>query len=293
MKYIFKEGMNNVYKNKLMSLASATTLIATLLVCGILFMFLFNVADNAPRLNDYLEMKVYCFPNISEEEAEPVTKFIQSKMDNSIVKEFKKVTKEEWLEHAKQVEGVGKLKDDLSAEDLFVSFNVKLSDWEQREAFKEEVMALKEVDKVDYQDVIVTFITGLTTWVPIICLALALLLIILSIFVIFNTVKLTVFARRKEIVIMKYVGAKDGFIKGPFIIEGFFIGLLSALLAFVVIGFAYNGAYDRLVEFFASTKLELLEFYDMRWGILGIFIFIGSFTGVIASLFSIRKYLKV
>ena len=293
MKYIFKEGMNNVYKNKLMSLASATTLIATLLVCGVLFMFLFNVADNTPRLNDYLEMKVYCFPNISEEDAGPVEKFLAKKQENSIVKEFKRVSKEEWLEHAKQVEGVGKLKDDLAAEDLFVSFNVKLTDWEQRESFKEEILRLKEVEEVDYQDVIVNFITGITTWVPLICIALALLLIILSIFVIFNTVKLTVFARRKEIVIMKYVGAKDGFIKGPFIIEGFFIGLLSALLAFVIIGFAYNGAYENLVGFFSPTKIKLLEFYDMRWQVLGIFLLIGSFTGVIASLFSIRKYLKV
>ena len=121
------------------------------------------------------------------------------------------------------------------------------------------------------------------------------LLLIISIFIISNTIKLTVHARRKEISIMKYVGATNGFIRWPFVVEGMIIGIFASLISIVIVG----GAYNLLAEQFANTQfiqiigVNLVTFQDMLSSIIIVYLLLGIGIGALGSIISMRKYLKV
>ena len=120
-------------------------------------------------------------------------------------------------------------------------------------------------------------------------------LIAVSIFIISNTIKLTVYARRKEISIMKYVGATNSFIRWPFIVEGIIIGLLSGVISLVIISVLYMVVSRNVtfVNFLANLGLKLLEFNEMFNFILIVYLVLGMGIGIIGSSLSMRKYLKV
>ena len=121
------------------------------------------------------------------------------------------------------------------------------------------------------------------------------ILILISLFIISNTIKLTVHARRKEISIMKYVGATNGFIRTPFIIEGVIIGLISGLLSIIVVGSGYNYIATQLAQSETWQKLgiELLSFGDMLWQIILVYMLLGVGIGIVGSSISMKKYLEV
>ena len=120
-------------------------------------------------------------------------------------------------------------------------------------------------------------------------------LIAVSIFIISNTIKLTVYARRKEISIMKYVGATNSFIRWPFIVEGIIIGLLSGIISLVIISGLYMVVSRNVtfVNFLANLGLKLLEFNEMFNFILIVYLVLGMGIGILGSSLSMRKYLRV
>ena len=122
-----------------------------------------------------------------------------------------------------------------------------------------------------------------------------LLLVVISIFIIANTIKLTVHARRKEISIMKYVGATNGFIRWPFIVEGMIIGIVASLISIVIVGGAYNILANQLVnaDFMQIMNASLVSLQDMLSSIIFVYMLLGIGIGVLGSVISMRKYLKV
>ena len=121
-----------------------------------------------------------------------------------------------------------------------------------------------------------------------------LLLIIISIFIISNTIKLTVHARRKEISIMKYVGATNNFIRWPFIVEGMIIGIISSLISIVIVGGAYSALAEQAVHAdFMKMNMSLVSFKDMISSIIFVYMLLGIGIGATGSVISMRKYLKV
>ena len=121
------------------------------------------------------------------------------------------------------------------------------------------------------------------------------LLICISIFIIANTIKLAVHARRKEISIMKYVGATNGFIRWPFMVEGIIIGILSALITVVILGFTYNIVIDKMSQNDTMQIIgySFLNFSDMLSLLLTVYIIMGIGIGTIGSAISMKKYLEV
>ena len=121
------------------------------------------------------------------------------------------------------------------------------------------------------------------------------LLVIISIFIISNTIKLTVHARRKEISIMKYVGATNGFIRWPFIVEGMIIGVLASVISIIIVGISYSYIAESLVnsEFLQTINMSLVTFGDMFNSIIFVYMLLGIGIGALGSIISMRKYLKV
>lgn len=122
-----------------------------------------------------------------------------------------------------------------------------------------------------------------------------LLLIFISVFIIANTIKLTVHARRKEISIMKYVGATNNFIRWPFIVEGMIIGIMASAISIVIVGIVYNIIADNLVnsQFMKLINMSLVSFGDMFNSIIITYMLLGIGIGAFGSIISMRKYLKV
>ncbi len=299
IKYILKEGFSNAYRNKLMSLASISIITAALILFGIFYLILVNLNHNLDILAKQPQMEAFCLPELTDEQVDAVEYEIKN---NAEIETYKKVTKKEAFEKLKKYLNEGNVEDIngniLEGYDesfMNVSFIIQIKDPINSHKIAEDLENMSGVQNVTYSQQTIDFIESAGNWVKIISTVLIGVLLIVSLFIISNTIRLTVFARRKEINIMKYIGATDWFIRWPFVFEGIIIGCVGALFAFLLVAYIYS-----LVEpKFASNILELgNEFtmisFESIWGkMLGFYLLISVLIGSAGSIMSIRKHLKV
>ena len=299
IKYILKEGFSNAYRNKLMSLASISIITAALILFGIFYLILVNLNHNLDILAKQPQMEAFCLPELTDEQVDAVEYEIKN---NPEIETYKKVTKKEAFEKLKKylnegnVEDVnGNILEGYDESFMNVSFIVQIKDPVNSHKIAENLENMSGVQNVTYSQQTIDFIESVGNWVKIISTVLIGVLLIVSLFIISNTIRLTVFARRKEINIMKYIGATDWFIRWPFVFEGIIIGCIGALFAFLLVAYIYS-----LVEpKFASNILELGNEFTMIsfeniWGkMLGFYLVISVLIGSAGSIMSIRKHLKV
>ena len=180
------------------------------------------------------------------------------------------------------------------------SIVVKLDDLEKNEEVQRQIDAIR-INDTDYIDDIlssdktINALINIANGIKIVTGVLLVLLITISVFIISNTIKLTVHARRKEISIMKYVGATNSFIRWPFIVEGIIIGIVSALLTMLIIYGGYTIVAEKIVGVFANIQLNvtLLSFNEIYKLILIVYLALGIGIGVLGSVISMKKYLDV
>ena len=155
-------------------------------------------------------------------------------------------------------------------------------------------MKLDNIKKITSKDETVTALINLANGIKVVTGVILVLLIIISIFIIANTIKLTVHARRKEISIMKYVGATNGFIRWPFIVEGMIIGIIASAISIVIVGLAYNGIADQLVnsQFMQIINMSLVSFSEMLSSIILVYMLLGIGIGVVRKCYFNEKILK-
>lgn len=294
VQYVLKQGVVNSYRNKLMTLASVSTVAASLLIFGIFLFLAINLNYNMKLLTAQPEMEIFLRAEINDDKAAVIENVIKSDPN---IESYTKVTKAQAMEKAKKLMG-----DDaklLEGEDnsfLPISFIVKLKDSLKSNVVAEEYKRLPEVDDVTYYMDVINMIAKLNNWMKVIALIILVILLAVSTFIISNTIKLTVFARRKEINIMKYIGATDWFIRWPFIVEGLLIGLFGSLIAFVLVSYGYNAIEIRFNQDFISvgtSMLKLLKINDFGLKVLGVYAVVGVLVGINGSALSMRKYLRV
>ena len=176
-----------------------------------------------------------------------------------------------------------------------VAYDVTLTDLELNDEVQESILQLNNVKKIVSSNQVISQVINLARGVKAITAVILVLLIVISIAIIANTIKLTVHARRKEISIMKYVGATNSFIRWPFLVEGVIIGVVAGLLSVAIIGLAYTGIANSLAEttFFELANWELLSFSDMFNLILTVYLGLGMGIGILGSGISMKKYLEV
>ena len=176
------------------------------------------------------------------------------------------------------------------------SYVVTLTDLTKSKAVQDQISTYTDVvKKINSKDEVTSTLINLANGIKIVTGVILILLVVISIFIIANTIKLTVHARRKEISIMKYVGATNNFIRWPFIVEGMIIGILASIISIVIVGFAYNFVAEKLVnaEFMQLINMSLISFSDMFSSIIFVYMLLGIGIGVLGSVISMRKYLKV
>jgi len=294
VKFILKDGVKNIYRNKLMSLASISIIVASLTTFGIFYLMIINFNHNVMGLREQPEMQVFCNPELDDVGVKLVENAL---VQNSNIKQVTIVTKEQAFEKVKHL--LGDNVDVLEGMDnsfLPVSFIIKLNEPETSQELLVHLQDINGVDKVTYPQKTVEFISRFTRGIQVISTLLTAILLIVSVFIITNTIKLTVFARRKEISIMKYIGATNWFIRWPFIIEGVIIGIIGSIVGFLISGYGYNELEVRFTKellLSGTSIITMLKLNEVGLLIFLLYLVLGCTVGAFGSMISIRKYLKV
>jgi len=288
-RYIIKEGILNVYRNKLMSVASISVVTVSLIILGILLLVTINFNYNTEALKKQPEMEIFCDYMLDDAQVQVIEEKIKN---NIMINDYKMITKKEAFLKVKEfLEGKEDILEGINEDFLPVSFKVNLINLEDTKRVVNELESIKGVSKVRYSQKEIELIFKITYWTRLVSIILISILITSSIFIISNTIKLTVFARRKEIGIMKYIGATDWFIRWPFIVEGIIIGLIGAIFSFVIVGYSYSLSLNNLVQ--NMKIIKFIRISDIGINILIIYLLSGAFVGAVGSYISIRKYLRV
>ena len=292
--YLLGEGFRNVFKNKKSTGASLIIMCATMLIFGLFFVIGENVNYIMEEVEAQQGMQVFLNKDATEEQIQQAGEQIRA-IDYVATAQY--VSKEDALNSLK--ERFGENGDLLNGyyekNPLKPSYVVTLTDLEQSDNVYAQIEQLDNVSNIEVRDKTIDALIGVANGIRIVSGVILILLIVISIFIIANTIKLTVHARRKEISIMKYVGATNGFIRWPFIVEGIIIGVISAMISIVLLGVSYNFAIDKLLDSSVATMVSfnLLTFSDMFALVLTVYLILGIGIGVIGSTISMRKYLEV
>lgn len=293
--YLLGEGFRNVFNNKKSSGASLAIMCATMLIFGVFFLIVENINNMVTTLEEQQGMQVFIKAEATEAQIEQIGEQIKA-LDG--VNTITYVSKEDALNSMKE-----KLKDKQSLlsgwdEDnpFRASYVVTLTDLKLSSSIQEEIYnSIDNIYNIESRDETINALVAIANGVRIVSATILILLILISVFIIANTIKLTVHARRKEISIMKYVGATDGFIRWPFIIEGVLIGIMAALLSIALLALVYALISNSVANSDIMQKIgvNLLSFNNMLNLLIVVYLILGIGIGTIGSSISMRKYLKV
>lgn len=299
LQLLAKEGSKNVYKNKLMSLASILTVVSALFFLGIVLLIAINITSNIEVMKRDLDVSVFLNVTVTPLERKEVIEFLDKEKDAGVISQYRVETKEQAYENLKNDLKNEALLKGLTPENLPESYYIKLSNPEYSEDFIAQLNGFSGVNKDDgigYNKAELEKLEGILKIFNYVIITLLIVLMIISIFLISNTIRLTVYARRREIEIMKYVGALDSFIRWPFIVEGFLIGFIGATLSFLLTSRAYiwlQNIINAILLNLGLTTLKVLEFGPVAFRIFIIYIIFGVIIGGVGSVMSVRKHLNV
>lgn len=296
VKYSVKQGVKNIARNRMFSIASIATMAACIFLFGIFFSIIRNFSHIVEKAEEGVAIVVLFDEEASDERVEKIGKQL-SKHEG--VLEVKYVSAEEaWAEFQKSyladnpelAEGFA---DDnpLANSDNYEVYLESVENQEEVVAFAESLEGVRKVNKSDVVaktlenfNVLLTYISG----------AIILILLIVAVFLISNTVSMGITIRREEIAIMKYIGAKDSFVRAPFVIEGILIGVVGAAIPLIILYFGYEKAVSTIISKFSvlNTILEFLPVTEVYKFLLPIGLALGVGIGFIGSFLTIKKHLK-
>ena len=288
--YFVREAFISMRRNGLMSVASVSTMALSLFILGMFLILVLNLTHLASALESQVQISVYLQDGLSEYEHREIGTRI-TKMQG--VNQVLFVTKAEAMKRFQ--ERLGEQKNLLNAlgetNPLPNAFEVKVDRPEQVKAVAKAIGEIKGVENAKYGQEVIEQLFALTKLIRTFGLILIILLALAAIFIIANTIRLTVFARRKEIGIMKYVGATDSFIRWPFLIEGVMLGIGGALLSVLILSQTYGLLVERIYESLAF--LPLLPQYPFILQISLLLLMVGMVVGALGSAVSLRRFMKV
>lgn len=288
--YFIKEVYTSFKRNIWMTLASIFTVVLSLFILGFFSIVILNLNKMADTLESQVQISVYLKDDLSQEEIDE-TKENLSKIEG--LQDIKFITREEAMENFK--ERLGDQQFLLDALDdtnpLPDSFSLTVTSPQQVKTIADTAAALDSVESASYSQDIINHLFNLTHLIRLIGIALIILLTVAAIFIISNTIRLTVFARRKEIAIMKYVGATDWFIRWPFLLEGICLGFIGGGLATIFLYIVYNQVTQEIYEAMAFFPLipqhPFIDYISLAILVAGIII------GALGSTISLKRFLKV
>lgn len=287
-----KEGTKNLGRNGWMTFASISAVAVMLLVVGMFLLLILNMNFMATQVEDDVEIRTYIELTANPEQQDELRANIEA-LDN--VESVTFLHKDEGLSNL--IDSLGdegqafeSVREENPLNDMFV---VEASSPQQIENVANNISGLGYVETIDYGQDVVERLLQVTNVGRYIGLGLVVAMMLTAMFLIANTIKLTIVARRKEIRIMKLVGATNGFIRWPFFIEGLLLGLIGSLLPILLVIYGYSYVYDNYGSRIEGQFFALLPVYPYMLQIALLLLAVGLFIGVWGSVMSVRKFLKV
>ena len=290
--YWISEGVKNLFKNKKSTMSSLMIMCATMLVFGLFFVIGENINAFVSNVAEAQEIRVNLKINATESEIEEVGNEILA-IEGVRNAEF--VSKDDAIKYMEDLLGSDAVEEYKERNIFPVAYNVTLTDLSLNDEVQNEIKQIPQVDDIVSSNQLIAQILRLAKGVKYVTAGILALLIVISVSIISNTIKLTVHARRKEISIMKYVGATNSFIRWPFLVEGIIIGVVAGLLSVGIVGLVYTGIANQIssTDFLETVHWKLLDFKDMFNLILVVYLGLGIGIGALGSGISMRKYLEV
>lgn len=290
LKYLTHEGFRNVWVNRLMSLASVTVLMACLIIMGAGIMIYFNINNVVDKVQSQNVVMVYVADDATEDET---TQIGTSLKGISNVESCEYVPKEvAFQEQIQSMGGDAALFEGFDEIPLPDAYKVTVKDLSQFENTVSQIKQINKVDSVRENSDLASKLLSLRHAVSIVSVGLVVMLFLVALFIISNTIRITMFSRKLEISIMKAVGATNWFIRWPFMIEGMILGTISGIVSLGVLWGLYAVAEKVFAQTLSLIGFSLVPFSEYWWQILLVFVAIGLFTGGFGSLVSMAKYLK-
>lgn len=295
--YQTKQGFKNIGRNKMFSVASIATMAACIFLFGIFFSIVTNFRYMVQKAEEGVAITVFFDEEATGAQIKKIGDELKSqdgvlKVNFVSADEAWDSFKDEYFGDAKELADGFKDDNPLSGSD---NYEVYMSDVSKQKDVVSYAEKLDGVSKVNKSDVVAKTLTSVNRLIYYVSIVLIGILLAVSIFLISNTVTMGITVRREEIAIMKYIGAKDGFVRAPFIIEGLVIGLIGAVIPLVILYFVYDKAAAYVMTKFSllNNIIEFLPVTTVYRTLLPVGLILGVGIGFIGSAFTIRKHLRV
>ena len=288
-----RDAFKSVFRNFSLSIASISCITITLLIVSISIVLSYNIENIAVLIKKDFSIVVFVDNDATSEQIEDIKNKIDS-LDNidTVVYETKEQVAESWKNSSQVFETIIKSWD-KNENPLADTFSIKVKDVDKIGDTANQIKNIEKVGLVRYGEGIVEQLLSVLQVVEKVLIGIVGALVLVTIFLVSNTIKITIFSRRKEIEIMRLVGASNANIKMPFVIEGLFLGFLGSIIPILVTIYGYNALYHVKTLETISPFLKLVEpipfVYFVALGLLGI----GTLVGMFGSANSVRKYLKI
>ena len=292
--YLVGEGCKNVFKNKKSTFSAILVMCISMLVFGLFFLIGENVNHIMNTVESSQEIQVFIKNDASDEE---ITKIGEQIKELDGVNKVTFVSKDEALQIMQGRLGETSYLLEGYKENNFLkaSYKVTFTDLKYANEVESQINQIDNITKITSSNETISKLLSIAKGIRIVTAAILVALVIGSIFIIANTIKLTVYARRKEISIMKYVGATNSFIRWPFVVEGILIGIISAAISILLVGVIYTIVAAKLLAttLVKGLGMTLVSFTDMFVMIILVYLALGIGIGILGSALSMRKYLEV
>ncbi|MBR7072001.1 MAG: permease-like cell division protein FtsX [Eubacterium sp.] len=292
LRYLIKEGLKNTWTNRMMSFASIAVLLCCLVLIGSASMMFLNINSIVERIEDENVIMVFIDDNTTDEQINEMGEKLKA-IPNIELVEF--VSKEEaWADQLKTMEDAQarfftEVSSDIPLPD---AYKITVDDLTKFSTTVKQIKKLDHIYTIRQNTDLAKKLDTISHGISIIAIIIIAVLFAISLFIISNTIKLTVYSRRLEISIMKSVGATNSFVRLPFVVEGCLIGVISGVASLGVVWLAYDFAIQQFSDLFKAIQIVPLNFIDYAWQMLGIFVAIGIVSGVGGSLITMRRYLN-
>ena len=289
--YLIKEGYTNLNKHGSKTISTMLIICATMLILGIFVIIFQNVNYNVKTLRLEQGLQAFIEDKTTDDEVEYMKDQLHL-IDG--VSEIIYMSKAEAFEDAKdQFKDQDYFLDGLENLDIFpASFIVKFENIEDVDNIRAQVEKIDGIYKVKYNASTIEAVISISKVANYFLLGVGSVLLVVSIFIISNTIKLAVYSNKREIMIMRYIGARNSFIVKPFIVEGAIMGVVSALISFILISIVYVYVYVALNSSYALGLFKFIPYSTIWYQILGLYVLLGLFIGIFGSAISLKKYLK-
>ncbi|MFQ9509574.1 MAG: permease-like cell division protein FtsX [Lachnospiraceae bacterium] len=297
MGYCTKQGIINIGRNKLFSFASVLTISACIFLFGLFYSVIINVQYMINSAEENVGITVFFEDGLSEEEIKSIGESIST---ISAVSQVNYISAEDAWAHFQEVY----FKDNPELAEGFAddnplansaSFEIFLNNVSEQQNVVSALNAIDGIRKVNYSELAAGGLADFNRLVSIVSLLLVSILLVVSIFLISNTISLAYSVRKKEMQLMKWIGATNAFVRAPFIVEGLFIGLVGAIIPLVIIYEIYKEAVSFIISKFSiiSSVIKFLPVQDVFITLIPVALILGAGIGFVGSFFTIRKQLRV